>query len=43
MSLHNLIRGRTVSKYLFEAICYIVSIGFIVCTIATINNIYNGG
>ena len=31
------------NKYLFEAICYIVSIGFIVYTAVIINNIYNGG
>ena len=31
------------NKYLFEAIGYIVSIGFIVYTIATMNSIYNGG
>ena len=28
---------------LFEAIGYIVSIGFIVYTVVTINTIYNGG
>ena len=31
------------NKYLFEAISYIVSIGFIVYTIVIINTIYNGG
>ena len=38
-----LIRSRIVNKYLFEAISYIVSIGFIVYTVVIINNIYNGG
>ena len=37
------IGSKTMSKHLLEAISYIVSIGFIVYTVAVINNIYNGG